>query len=70
MDQWQVCDDGWTEANTAVACRSVGCSATGASAVLGGEGYGEAFGGGTGQIWYVCMRESAPINTFKEEIYG
>ena len=46
-----VCDDGWTDANTAVACRGVGCSPTGGTAVLGGSGYGQAFGGGTGQIW-------------------
>ena len=43
-------DDGWTDANTQVVCRSLGCSPDGGTAVTGGDGYGKAFGGGS-QIW-------------------
>jgi len=42
--QWgTVCDDGWTDADTAVACRGAGCSPEGGRAVLGGSGYGEFY---------------------------
>jgi len=41
--QWgTVCDDGWTDADTAVACRGAGCSPEGGTAVLGGSGYGNS----------------------------
>jgi hypothetical protein len=37
-----VCDDGWEQSETTVACRQSGCS---------GSTYVAAFGGGTGTIW-------------------
>ena len=43
-------DDGWTDANTEVVCRSLGCSPDGDTTVAGGAGYGTAFGGGE-RIW-------------------
>jgi deleted-in-malignant-brain-tumors protein 1 len=56
--QWgSVCQDGWTDADTIVACRSAGCSPGGGKAVIGGGGgRNMAFGGGTGMIWLDDVR--------------
>ena len=68
-----VCDDGWSESNTKVVCRVLGCASTGGRAVVGGGGYGMAFGGGQGKIWMDgvhCSGDEESLNLCDFEGWG